>query len=422
MLKNFLNILPTLHFRQMRPFLISLCVIITLIFSAIFIFIDKSTSKLMMQRVREQAVTYIDLINHAKTWNFNYGGVYVEKKNNVKSNIYLKGLGKNPDVDCGNGRTFTIRNHAIMIAEFSQSSEHQDGVKFRMVSLKPLDPANTPDRFEQNAFTYLNTSRLEYSDVVQSAGGPIFRYVAPLFADSSCLECHLGPEIKLGAILGAISVSIPIQQLVIETNQRRLIILLSAVILIGFLISITYFLTYRLAADLEKAQTQLQTMALTDELTGLNNRRQVMARLEQEFQRAIRVGETICLISLDIDHFKRINDTYGHQFGDVVLKRVSERMKSSLRPYDIVGRVGGEEFLIVAPTTPPEEAVALAQRIITAVHEETFVEGATKINVTASAGVAVSGPGVAEVEDLIRKADQAMYQAKVEGRNRVAGP
>jgi diguanylate cyclase (GGDEF)-like protein len=181
-------------------------------------------------------------------------------------------------------------------------------------------------------------------------------------------------------------------------------------------------MTLRLATDLNNAQVRLQTMALTDELTGLNNRRQVMARLEEEFQRAIRLGESICLISLDIDHFKKINDTYGHPFGDLVLKRVAERLQNSVRPYDIVGRVGGEEFLIVAPASSADEAVSLAGRIITAIRQETITEGTVRATVAASAGVAVISHDDRDIDSLLKRVDQALYQAKTEGRNRVAGP
>jgi diguanylate cyclase (GGDEF)-like protein len=183
-----------------------------------------------------------------------------------------------------------------------------------------------------------------------------------------------------------------------------------------------YLLTHRLAVALDKAQHQLKTQALTDELTGLSNRRQVMERLEQEFRRAVRVGEPLCVISLDIDHFKKINDTYGHQFGDKVLKIIGERMQNSLRPYDTVGRVGGEEFLIVAPASPSEEAVSLAQRVILAISSDPVEDGSSSVTVTASAGVAVISRDDAEAEDLLRKADRSLYEAKALGRNRVAGP
>jgi diguanylate cyclase (GGDEF)-like protein len=411
-----------LHFKRLESFLISLCIVISIFITSIFIFLDNNTSRLMLQRVREQAVTYLDLINHTKKWNYDYGGVYVEKLNGVTSNAYLEKLGINPDIQCADKRVLTIRNHAIMTTEISRRSEQSGGVKFRLTSLNPLDPANTPDAFERKGLKLFSRKKVEHFEMVTDAVPPFFRYIAPLYAEANCLGCHRGLALRSGDILGAVSISIPITGLLNETRHTRLIILISAVTLIGFLIAITYFMTLSLARDLKNAQDRLQTMALTDELTGLNNRRQVMARLEEEFQRAIRLGESICLISLDIDHFKDINDTYGHPFGDLVLKRVAERMQGSVRPYDIVGRVGGEEFLIIAPASPAEEAVSLAERIITAIRTETVSEGRARATVTASAGVAVIHSDDTAIADLLRKADRALYQAKAAGRNCVAGP
>ena len=402
--------------------MISLCIVISIFIAAIFIFLDNNTSRLMLQRVHEQAITYLDLINHTKQWNFDYGGVYVEKMNGVTSNIYLKNLGIDPDIQCADKRVLTIRNHAIMTSEISRRSEQSDGVKFRLTSLTPLDAANKPDTFERNGLKLLSKEKSEHYEMITASAHPVFRYISPLYAKKSCLGCHRGHTVRLGDILGAVSISIPIQNLLRETRQTRLIILISAIALISLLIAITYFMTLRLAKDLKNAQGRLQAMALTDELTGLSNRRQVMARLEEEFQRAIRLGESICLISLDIDHFKKINDTYGHPFGDLVLKRVAERLQNSVRPYDIVGRVGGEEFLIVAPASSADEAVSLAGRIITAIRQETITEGTVRATVAASAGVAVISHDDRDIDSLLKRVDQALYQAKAEGRNRVAGP
>lgn len=422
MLQYILNILPTLHLKQLRTFLLSLCLVISLCFASIFFYLANHTSQLMLQRVREQAVTYLDLINHTKAWNFENGGVYVEKTTRVQSNTYLKQLGIDPDLHSKDGRIFTIRNHAIMISEISRLSEKQEGISFRITSQWPLDPDNALDSFERAGLGLLDKEKREYSAIVTRSGNTVFRYLSPLYAEAGCLGCHKGHNLHPGDILGVISISIPINHLIAQTQKTRAIIFISAVISIGFLVTVIYFMTLRLAVALDKAQHQLKTQALTDELTGLSNRRQVMARLEQEFQRSVRIGEPICVISLDIDHFKHVNDTYGHQFGDMVLKRVAERMQNCLRPYDIIGRVGGEEFLIVAPASPSEEAVSLAQRVISAISDVPVEDGATSATITASAGVAMISKDDAEAEDLLRKADRLLYEAKAQGRNRVAGP
>jgi len=414
--------LPLLHFKRLESFLISLCIVISVFTASIFIYLDMNTSRLMLQRMREQAVTYLDLINYTKQWNFDYGGVYVEKHNDVKSNIYLEKLGINPDIKCADDKILTIRNHAIMTSEISHRSERAEGVKFRLVGLWPLAKTNTPDTFERSGFKIFSKDKQEHFEMITDSRPPMFRYISPLYMETSCLECHRGLPVQMGDVLGAVSISFPIQELIRETRQTRIIRLIAALALIGLLIGITYFMTLSLANDLKNTQLRLQTMAMTDELTGLNNRRQVMARLEEEFQRAIRLGESICLISLDIDHFKNINDTYGHPFGDLVLRSVADRMQSSIRPYDIVGRVGGEEFLIIAPASSAQEVVSLANRILAAIRQEITGKESVSVTVTASAGVAVISPNDADIDELIRRADRALYQAKAEGRNRVAGP
>jgi len=291
-----------------------------------------------------------------------------------------------------------------------------------LIGLWPLDPANTPDDFERNGLKLFGKEKHEHYEMITDSAIPMFRYISPLYAESSCLGCHRKPDLHVGDILGAVSISIPIEKLLKETQHTRLIILISAITLIGFLIAITYFMTLSLAKDLNAAQATLHAMALTDVLTGLNNRRQVMTRLEEEFQRALRLKESISLIAFDIDHFKNINDTYGHPFGDLVLKCVAQRMQSSVRPYDIVGRIGGEEFLIVAPGSPAAEAVILAERILDAIRQESVSEGSAHITVTASAGVAIIDKCDTGIDDLLKRADRALYRAKEEGRNRVAGP
>lgn len=417
-----LNILPVLNFKRLESFLVSLCIVISVFIASIFIFLDNTTSRMMTKRVREQAATYLDLINHTKKWNYDYGGVYVEKSKNVTSNAYLEKLGINPDIQCTDGKILTIRNHAIMTSEISHRSEKEEGVNFRVIGLKPLSPANTPDAFERGGLMRFSTDTREHYELISDTTVPVFRYMAPLYAEASCLGCHRGLSLRPGDVLGAVSISIPVRDLMKETRQTRQVILASAITLIVLLIVITYFMTLRLATDLRNTQARLHSMALTDELTGLNNRRQVLARLEEEFQRAVRLEESICLISLDIDHFKLINDTYGHPFGDKVLQRVAERMQNSVRPYDIIGRVGGEEFIIVAPASTSQEAVSLAERIITAIRKDAIGERHVRVTVTASAGVAVIRPDDTGVDDLLRRADRALYQAKGEGRNRVAGP
>lgn len=404
---------------HIRPFLVSLSVVMVLFVLAVFVYLYYRTNQIMLQRVREQAATYVELIKHVKTWNYDYGGVYVEKKGGVESNAHLKSLGIDPDVKAQNGRIFTIRNHAIMISEISRRSETENGVRFKITSLSPLDPRNKPDEFERDGLVQLGKGAREYFRLSPELTLPTFRYLKPLYADNSCLECHKEAKYQYGDVIGAVSITIPVAHLTEETQTTQLLILFSTVISVGLILIIVYMLTWRLAIKLDEAQMRLNKLASTDSLTGLNNRRKVMERLDEELKRAIRLAQPLSVISLDIDHFKKINDTYGHHCGDLVLQRLADLLRKIMRSYDIVGRVGGEEFLIINPATTLDEATALAERILVAVRGEAIQDGSCNVNITVSAGVVVVTPKDLDAVMLLKRVDKALYNAKKLGRDQI---
>jgi diguanylate cyclase (GGDEF)-like protein len=410
---------PFKYFEHVQLFLVTVCLVIFLVVATLFLFIYNRTGILQQQRVKEQARTYADLLLHTKRWNYDYGGVYVEKKNGAESNVYLKELGINPDVKLDGGKILTIRNHAIMAKEISLRSEHDEGARFRIISHKPLDPANIPDQFENEAIQNFSNGAKEYFRLESTKGHELFRYVIPLRAEPSCLECHAPQGLAANDILGAISVSIPSAGLVRETNNSKLLIIITAIVTIGFLITVTYFLTWRLVIRLDEVQKRLKKLATTDELTGLKNRRYVIGRLEEEQERSRRLSQPLCLISLDVDHFKKINDTFGHPFGDLVLQRVATIMRDTVRRYDELGRIGGEEFLVVAPGTEMVEAVVLAERLCQNVRMHPIGDGDREVTVTLSAGVAILSTSDDSADQVLKRADTALYRAKQDGRDRV---
>ena len=161
-------------------------------------------------------------------------------------------------------------------------------------------------------------------------------------------------------------------------------------------------------------------MAVTDALTGLHNRRYIVSRLRQHLDVLDRSGEGFAVALVDIDHFKRINDTFGHQAGDVVLKGFADRLRKELRAVDIAGRYGGEEFLVLFTGATNEEALEGAERFRAAMARDPFVVPGTDepINVTVSAGISAGERGD-DVEDVVARADAALYEAKSSGRNQV---
>jgi len=173
-----------------------------------------------------------------------------------------------------------------------------------------------------------------------------------------------------------------------------------------------------LQADLVKAREALRDQATHDPLTGLWNRYALLEALEREHSRAAREGTPLAAIMVDLDHFKGVNDTYGHLAGDAVLREAAGRMQAVVRSYDLVGRYGGEEFLIVLPGTSGVNAAQLAERLRAAVAHDPVGHDLLRIPVTASFGVGASGTRPSgDAQMLIRLADEALYRAKEKGRN-----
>jgi diguanylate cyclase (GGDEF)-like protein len=176
----------------------------------------------------------------------------------------------------------------------------------------------------------------------------------------------------------------------------------------------------QLQDDLKEQNRRLEELSNTDPLTQLANRRFLMQTLIKEFQRSERAGHPLTLVMADIDHFKKINDTYGHQQGDAVLKAVSGAIRNHLRDYDLAARFGGEEFALVLPETSLAEAAPVAERIREMVAGMNLGGTLSELKMTISLGVSTAPhKEVAGVDDLIRVADDALYAAKSAGRNRV---
>jgi len=171
--------------------------------------------------------------------------------------------------------------------------------------------------------------------------------------------------------------------------------------------------------NLIQAREELRYRATHDALTGIPNRAAILETLKHEQSRQLRAGGSYSILMVDLDHFKAINDTHGHPTGDVVLQDVARRMKSSLRDYDTVGRYGGEEFLIVIPTSDVPGTLAIAERIREVVASTPVTTLKGDLAVTASIGIAVSpASNPLDTEMLLHLADEALYRAKNLGRNR----
>jgi len=171
-------------------------------------------------------------------------------------------------------------------------------------------------------------------------------------------------------------------------------------------------------AELVAAYEKIKHMALTDVLTGISNRRSITNLIGKEASRCKRNSSSFSMIMCDIDFFKKVNDTYGHDTGDYVLKRVAEVIQNNMRNQDVVARWGGEEFLIMLPETGIEDSVGVAEKLRATIEKEEMNFGGHSFKVTMTFGVSVYENSLG-IEKSIKKADDALYEGKQTGRNKV---
>jgi two-component system, cell cycle response regulator len=173
-----------------------------------------------------------------------------------------------------------------------------------------------------------------------------------------------------------------------------------------------------LQRNLISAQEKLRFQATHDALTGLWNRGALLDLLHNEIERALRTNASMGILMLDVDHFKPVNDTFGHLAGDAVLREIAQRIQRATRPYDTTGRYGGEEFVVILPSCDREQTLNSAERICAAVAAAPFVVGEKEIRLTTSIGATVAPDYASSETGILSLADLALYQAKSEGRNR----
>lgn len=407
--------------RFVRKYLTGIFIIFCLILLSVFWGFSYKSSELIKKQMHQQGSAFFQEVVIAREWAANHAGVYVKMGPDVKVNPYLLGIpGIKAVITDTDGQKYTLKNPALMTREMSELAQKKGLFKFRITSLKPLNPDNEPDSFEKTALTSFNEGAREHFNYERQGKEVFYRYMAPLVTEKSCLKCHQSQGYREGEIRGGISVSIKSGDMIKQLRKNNYFLMFSAVGIVALIFAIIYFISNVFIKDLKAAEQKLVEMASRDFLTGLFNRREMFARLESEVSRAIRHDKPLSIIMFDIDHFKKLNDNYGHDMGDDVLRELSRTVQKTVRQYDIVCRYGGEEFLVVTPDTTVEEAMNLAERLRCVALEIELPHGAEKtmVSFSISVGVAQMIKGEA-VEKTISRADAALYRAKEGGRNRV---
>jgi len=407
---------------NLRVFSIALFALITAFTVVVFVWLGIRTEVVVGAGALEQARAYTDLIVAARAWNSLHGGVYVKKSATALTNPYLVELGVSPDATLTNGTPLTLRNPAAMTREIGDQLRISGAASvFKLTSLAPVNPDNAPDEWERGGLTAFDRGASEYwATQVTTGQAEVFRYMRPLRVDESCLGCHDRSKYKVGDNRGAISVTLPHGDASRAVSDNRLGLAgIGATVLAGLWI-VVFGLIRWLERKLAVANERLERMATVDALTELWNRRAILERLDAEIDRAQRRGGAAGVVMIDIDHFKRVNDAYGHAAGDEVLRRTADAILRAVRAYDSVGRVGGEEVLVVVPDIDETQLADLAERIRLGVETMRMPEACAGCVVTISAGTALMVPDDVEPADaLVARADKALYEAKAAGRNRV---
>jgi len=393
--------------RSTLLYLSSITLLISLMVLSTFMGFSYRTDAMFDNQLLEEARAFKSQVSLMRQWVWDHGGVYVSPNKDR--------LPRQLTTD--QGLELRQLNPSEVTQQLSRLSHKKGIVQFTSTSLAPLNPQNAADKFEQTGLVRLQQGEKEVFDFAMLDNQLVFRYMTPVKTRKSCLNCHTGGDYQAGRIDSALSFTIPAQtsQQRKQTNRFWMIVSgIAVILLVGLTI---WFLSRRFISQLEQADDQLQRYAAEDMLTGLLNRRMGMELLQAELARCERKKKHLSLMLLDIDHFKKINDTMGHQAGDDGIRSLAEVMTHSLRDYDIAFRYGGEEFIAILPDEDAQKALLVAERLRLAVENNRIdtVEEQT-LSYTVSIGVAEFSTGM-DVKTLIAHADAALYQCKKGGRN-----
>lgn len=354
-------------------------------------------------------------IQSLRGWIGGHGGVYVEIDDAIQPNLLLSHVPER-DIATPSGRKFTLLNSPAVLRQLFQEFDGTGGDRIRLVSRHPMNAANTPDAWEAEGLDALEAGADEIQGFVMRDGQSVLRLLQPMKLEGNCLSCHHYPDDPPARVVGALSITVD------KTPYDKLYAQVMRSISMGYgsiwIAGVSGLLLFDVIGG--RLLKRIEQTATHDGLTQLLNRSEIMRLLGQEGARASRYQHALCVMMVDIDHFKRINDAHGHQMGDEVLRCVAQTIEQTIRRTDMAGRYGGEEFLIVTPQTSIDEAALLARRIHAAIKSMSVPCGdKAPIAVTVSVGVSGYSPATENLESLVSRADAALYQAKAAGRDRV---
>lgn len=308
-----------------------------------------------------------------------------------------------------------------------QVARARDNARFSIFSLYPAfaSLSERQDSFRTEALSVIKAGQSNFMANETINGVRTIRVASAFLAPADCASCTQtgSKSYTKGEVVGIREVIIPIGDAFAKTVQKLLfacgMLASSLMVFIGIIIPMIKR-NRREKALMHTLAATFELQATTDPLTGLHNRRYFEQALKEYLAEFTRTEGPLGLLVFDLDHFKKVNDTHGHDAGDQVLREVALRLKAITRENDVVARIGGEEFAVITPYATHDQLLAVAERYRSMIGALNVHIGKVVLKPTISVGVATNSDGTKSAEDLFKAADKKLYQAKREGRNRVA--
>ncbi len=372
-------------------------------------------------------------------WTTKHQQIYVPISAHNPENPYLNTANKNLTRE--DGKKFTQISVGRMLEQLNESFLDPT-FSLSLISLKPINPKNKVKGWQKEVLAHQLTPTNDFKKIINNQ----FHYFSSFVANDSCFSCHDKSQLEPNNTLGGLVISYDISELIEQEkplHRQNLMIHIVIFLLMTSISLLSLNGIRRLVRQLEyekanrdliieektavlkeeiqqhkEVRSTLQRISTHDPLTGIRNRRHLLESLKNELKRYQRYKSDFSLLLIDLDHFRQINDKYGNECGDIVLKAFAESVKQSLRESDTFARYDGEEFAIIATNTKIDSALRFAEKLVSRVNQETVMYKGYDIALSISIGVTT--PSILaklSSEQLLTSADDALNIAKAQGRN-----
>ncbi len=355
-----------------------------------------------------QAIGILNKMDDLSHWNLSYESLYAVMASDTPVQLLIPP----GSIMTSDGKKLSRVFFPTIISKVGEIGNQTGKISIRISSLQAMNPDFQPDKWERASLVNLELGGQQQAAFVKGPEGSVsFRFMRPIYIKESCLSCHEDQGRQAGDIIAGITAIVPADNLLARTRSHLFQFALTLSLL--WLVGTAFFIVLIRHKEHDRLRIQeLNEMSLVDPLTGLSNRRGFLTLAQQQALYAERNGLSATLLFMDLDKFKQINDTFGHQVGDEVLIRFAKVLLLTFRTSDIVSRFGGDEFVVLALDAPMDESTTIIQRLEYNLEKNNEASG-KPYRLSASVGSASFDPKKPQMlELLVLEADEKMYIAK----------